>query len=61
MDESKETDQSYPNYTWPEGDTQRNCPKCGIPLQLNEQRPQYYGKPWWCGPCKWQFSEEDFS
>ena len=20
----------------------------------------YYGKPWWCYKCKWQFSEEDF-
>ncbi|SVC52244.1 uncharacterized protein METZ01_LOCUS305098, partial [marine metagenome] len=19
----------------------------------------YYGKPWWCFKCKWQFSEED--
>ncbi len=61
MEDSKEPIHSYPNYRWPEKDTQRNCPKCGELLQLNEQSPQYYGKPWWCGPCKWQFSEEDIS
>ena len=61
MEDSKEPIHSYPNYQWPEKGTQRNCPKCGELLQLNAQRTQYYGKPWWCGPCKWQFSEEDFS
>ena len=50
-----------PEYKWPEKNTERNCPKCNISLQLNENRKDYYGKPWWCGPCQWQFSEDDFS
>ena len=50
-----------PDYVWPEKNTERNCPKCDTSLQLNENRKDYYGKPWWCGPCQWQFSEDDFS
>ena len=29
------------------------------PLQLQENLPQYYGKPWWCHHCQWQFTEDD--
>jgi len=49
----------YDNYTWPEPGTERNCPFSGIPLQLNEQRPGYNGKPWTCPQCVWYFSEEE--
>jgi len=28
---------------------------------LIENKDSYYGKPWWCAPCQWQFSEEDLS
>ncbi len=49
----------YDNYTWPEAGTERDCPFSGIPLQLNEQRPGYNGKPWTCPQCIWFFSEED--
>ena len=49
----------YRNYTWPEPGTERNCPFSGIPLQLNEQRPGYNGKPWTCPRCVWYFSEEE--
>lgn len=48
-----------PDYQWPETGTERDCPRCGKPMQLQEDMRDYYGKPWWCGPCKWQFSEED--
>ena len=47
------------NYTWPEPGTRRNCPFSGIPLELNEQRPGYIGKPWTCPQCIWYFSEEE--
>ena len=49
-----------PNYKWPKEGTEKKCPKCSKPLQLQENLPQYYGKPWWCYKCQWQFSEEDF-
>ncbi|MCH7859366.1 MAG: hypothetical protein IID14_06655 [Candidatus Marinimicrobia bacterium] len=49
----------YANYTWPEPGTERPCPFSGIPLQLNEQRPGYNGKPWTCPQCIWFFSEEE--
>ncbi len=49
----------YDNYAWPEPGTERQCPFSGIPLQLNEQRPGYNGKPWTCPQCIWYFSEED--
>ena len=50
-----------PDYEWPEPGTERNCPQCNKPIELVEDRPTYYGKPWWCSKCKWQFSEEDFA
>ena len=49
----------YSNYEWPEPGTERECPYSGIPLQLNEQRPGYNGKPWTCPQCIWYFSEEE--
>jgi hypothetical protein len=64
MNESQNLDNPIkfkPDYVWPEKGTERNCPRCETPLQLNENRRDYYGKPWWCGPCQWQFSEDDFS
>ena len=32
-----------------------------LELELVENSPSYYGKPWWCYKCQWQFSEEDFA
>ena len=48
-----------PDYEWPDEGTKRICTKCMRPLELCENSPNYYGKPWWCFKCKWQFSEED--
>ena len=48
-----------PNYKWPEKGTEKDCPRCGIDLELIENKETYYGKPWWCAPCQWQFSEDD--
>ena len=49
-----------PDYKWPELGNERNCPADPtIPWQLNEDDPAYYGKPWWCFKCQFQFSEED--
>lgn len=49
----------YENYTWPEPGTNRQCPYSGVPLQLNEKRPGFNGKPWTCPKCIHFFSEED--
>ena len=48
-----------PDYKWPEEGAKRNCPKCDDSLELVENVDNYCGKPWWCVPCQWQFSEED--
>tara|TARA_Y100000992_G_scaffold65274_1_gene40259 strand:- start:210 stop:431 length:222 start_codon:yes stop_codon:yes gene_type:complete len=48
-----------PNYKWPKEGTEKKCPKLDEPLQLQKNLPQYYGKPWWCHFCQWQFSEDD--
>ena len=48
-----------PDYKWPKEGAERDCPKCNQPLELVENLETYYGKPWWCPPCQWQFSEED--
>ena len=50
-----------PDYEWPETGTEKKCPKCQRELELVENNPSYYGKPWWCYKCQWQFSEEDFA
>ncbi len=50
-----------PDYEWPESGTEKKCPKCQRELELVENSPSYYGKPWWCYKCQWQFSEEDFA
>ncbi|MFQ6606847.1 MAG: hypothetical protein ACE5DP_04285 [Fidelibacterota bacterium] len=50
-----------PKYEWPSEGTQRDCPRCGTSLQLMEAKPTYFGKPWWCPECQWQFSEKDLS
>ena len=50
-----------PDYEWPEPGTEKICPKCQRELELVENSPSYYGKPWWCYKCQWQFSEEDFA
>ena len=49
------------DYEWPEPGTEKKCPKCQRELELVENNPSYYGKPWWCYKCQWQFSEEDFA
>ncbi|MBH10358.1 MAG: hypothetical protein CMG74_08420 [Candidatus Marinimicrobia bacterium] len=49
-----------PDYSWPEKGSKRDCPKCNNSLELLENKENYYGKPWWCAPCQWQYSEEDF-
>jgi transposase-like protein len=48
-----------PDYKWPEKSTKKECPRCNEQLELIENRKTYFGKPWWCVPCQWQFSEED--
>ena len=50
-----------PDYEWPGPGTEKKCPKCQRELELVENSPSYYGKPWWCYKCQWQFSEEDFA
>ena len=50
-----------PDYEWPEPGTEKKCPKCQRELEVVENSPSYYGKPWWCYKCQWQFSEEDFA
>lgn len=49
----------YETYTWPEPGTKRQCPYSGVPLQLNEKRPGFNGKPWTCPKCIHYFSEEE--
>ena len=49
-----------PDYEWPEPGTKRKCPKYEHSIELVENSPSYYGKPWWSYKCQWQFSEEDF-
>ena len=51
--------QFNPEYTWPKDGTEKDCPKCKGALTLNEQRPDYKGKPWWCSACRWQFTNEE--
>ena len=41
--------------------SEKNCPRCNNRLELVENKETYFGKPWWCVPCQWQFSEEDLS
>ena len=50
-----------PDYKWPKQGTERDCPRCGEDLELVENKETYFGKPWWCVPCQWQFSEEDLA
>ena len=40
-----------PDYEWPEPGTEKKCPKCQRELELVENSPSYYGKPWWCYNC----------
>jgi len=51
--------QFNPEYSWPEEGAEKDCPKCEGALTLNEQRPDYKGKPWWCSACRWQFTDEE--
>ncbi len=53
--------QFRPNYSWPEPGTEAVCPRCGDTLEMVENRPEYFGKPWWCSRCQWQFSQEDLA
>ena len=46
-------------YKWPKKGSSRKCPKCSKPMQLQADLRDYYGKPWWCHFCQWQYSEED--
>ena len=48
-----------PDYAWPKEGTKRKCPVCNDSLELVDNAENYYGKPWWCVPCQWQYSEED--
>ena len=62
MSENQTLDSGFryrPDYEWPEEGTLKDCPRCNEPLELVENRESYYGKPWWCPSCQWQFSEED--
>ena len=47
------------DYTGPKEGSTRDCPKCNEPMQLQANVNEYYGKPWWCHGCQWQFSEEE--
>ena len=47
------------DYTWPKEGSKRNCPRCDNQMQLQADVRDYYGKPWWCHACQWQFSEEE--
>jgi predicted RNA-binding Zn-ribbon protein involved in translation (DUF1610 family) len=47
------------DYKWPEAGSKQNCPKCETDMQLNKNEKTYFGKPWWCPKCQWQFSEEE--
>ena len=49
-----------PDYKWPSPGTERQCPKFDHKLEMVKDQPSYYGKPWWCFKCQYQFSEEDF-
>ncbi len=48
-----------PDYKWPENGSQKDCPRCNDSLEIVKKDNAYYGKPWWCSKCQWQFSEED--
>jgi|TARA_B100001750_G_C15513974_1_gene605612 rubredoxin len=64
MSDEQQLDNSVkfrPDYQWPDKDAQRNCPKCNDPMQRQENVSEYYGKPWWCHTCQWQFSEEELN
>jgi|TARA_B110000467_G_scaffold154126_1_gene165137 hypothetical protein len=50
-----------PDYKWPKKGSKRNCPKCDKAMQLQENLNVFFGKPWWCHSCQWQFSEEDLA
>ena len=50
-----------PDYAWPKPGTEKKCPRCESILELIEKKDTYFGKPWWCVPCQWQFSEEDLN
>ena len=50
-----------PDYNWPDEGTERPCPRCNENLELIKNLETYFGKPWWCAPCQWQFSEEDLA
>ena len=51
--------QFNPEYSWPKEGTKKNCPKCDTALTLNEERPDYKGKPWWCSDCRWQYTSDE--
>ena len=51
--------QFNPEYSWPDEGTEKDCPKCNGELTLNEKNSSYMGKPWWCGTCRWQFTDEE--
>jgi hypothetical protein len=62
MNDDKRSNPSYKfrsDYAWPKKGTIRHCPKDQTELQLMDNEPNYYGKPWWCATCQWQYSEED--
>ena len=41
-------------------ETERECSRFHHLLVLADDRPTFFGKPWWCYRCQWQFAEEDF-
>ena len=50
-----------PDYKWPKKGAKKKCPKCDAEMQLQPNVDEYYGKPWWCHGCQWQFSEEELA
>jgi len=64
MSNNQELDNSVkfrPDYKWPVEGSVRNCPKCNKAMQLQENVDAFFGKPWWCHSCQWQFSEEELT
>jgi len=63
MSNNQELDNSVkfrPDYKWPDPEKERECPRFHHLLELADDRPTFFGKPWWCYRCQWQFAEEDF-
>ena len=41
-----------PDYKWPDPEKERECPRFHHLLELADDRPTFFGKPWWCYRCQ---------